>query len=148
MAGLVPRQGPYVPPKPKGGPGPGRTIHNPEPGPTIQKAQPGPGAPTGGTGTDADGGKQRGQFEGDRRNGNAGGKDRPPVYKPQDDGQRGGYVNRTIPVAAHTRTISTKAPIVPAQNPLIDPGKRTQVPGTMMRKPGAYTGGGVPGLVG
>lgn len=55
-------------------------------------------APTpqlGGTGKDADGGKGRTQFEDDRRKGNQGGKDRPPIYKPQDDGQRGGYANRS-----------------------------------------------------
>lgn len=53
----------------------------------------------GGTGPDADKGKQRTEFEDTRRGGNQGGADRPPVYKPQDDGQRGGYVGRSSPVA-------------------------------------------------
>lgn len=61
------------------------------------RKQPGQGAPTGGTGKDADGGKGRTQFEDDRRNGNAGGKDRPEIYKPNDDGNRDGYINRLKP---------------------------------------------------
>jgi hypothetical protein len=44
----------------------------------------------GGTGPDADKGKERTQFENDRRTGNQGGKDRPPVYTPPTD-YRGGY---------------------------------------------------------
>ena len=60
------------------------------------------GAPTGGTGRDQDGGKERGQFEDDRRGRNQGGKDRPPVYVPQDDGERGGYVNRMSPTGKVT----------------------------------------------
>lgn len=77
--------------------------------PRTVKKQPGPGAPTGGTGKDADGGKGRTQFEDDRRNGNAGGKDRPPVYKPPTD-YVGGYQSKKIP------------PIPQKQNPSLGPG--------------------------
>lgn len=59
------------------------------------KSSPGPG-PTGtGGGRDADGGKDRTNFEDERRKTNTGGKDRPAVYKPEDDGQRGGYIGRS-----------------------------------------------------
>ena len=61
----------------------------------ARKAQPGPGAPTGGTGRDTPGaGKERGGFEQDRQKDRGTGKDRPPIYKPDDDGERGGYTNR------------------------------------------------------
>jgi hypothetical protein len=50
----------------------------------------------GGTGKDADQGKERTNFEDERRQGNAGGKDRPPVYKPPTD-YVGGYQSKTIP---------------------------------------------------
>jgi hypothetical protein len=64
-------------------------------------AQPGPGAPTGGTGRDTpQGGKDRGQFEDDRQKDRGTGKDRPPIYKPDDDGERGGYVNRSKTISA------------------------------------------------
>lgn len=53
------------------------------------------GTQFGGTGKDADGGKGRTQFEDTRRGGNSGSPDRPPIYKPVDDGERNGYVNRS-----------------------------------------------------
>ena len=62
-------------------------------------AQPGQGAPTGGAGRDTPGaGKERGQFESDRQKDRGTGKDRPPVYTPPTD-YRGGYTNRSTPVA-------------------------------------------------
>lgn len=61
-----------------------------------KKAQPGPGAPTGGSGRDTpQGGRERGEFEKDRQ-GRGTGKDRPPIYKPDDDGERGGYQDRFL----------------------------------------------------
>lgn len=61
----------------------------------LNKAQPGLGAPTGGTGRDSPGaGKERGGFEQDRQKDRGTGKDRPPIYSPKDDGQRGGYKDR------------------------------------------------------
>lgn len=61
----------------------------------IYKAQPGPGAPTGGTGRDKDGGKERGIFEKERQGRQGTGINRPPIYTPKDDGERGGYVGRS-----------------------------------------------------
>lgn len=61
-------------------------------------SSPGMGAPTGGTGRDQDGGQDRNQFEAERRKRMQGGKDRPPVYTPKDDGERGGYTNRSKPI--------------------------------------------------
>ena len=118
-------KGPYVPPKPKGGPGPGRTIHDPEAGKLVMKSQPGPGAPTGGAGRDTPGaGKERGIFEKERQGRMQGsGGDRPPIYKPKDDGERGGYIGR-----------SSKAPVIPAGKPI------------PKKKPGINTGGPVAGL--
>jgi hypothetical protein len=60
------------------------------------KAQPGQGAPTGGAGRDTpEAGQERSQFEKDRQGRMQGsGGDRPPVYVPKDDGERGGYKNR------------------------------------------------------
>ena len=48
------------------------------------------GTQLGGTGKDADKGKERTQFEKDRQKERGTGKGLPPIYKPQDDGQRGG----------------------------------------------------------
>lgn len=105
VPGMIPGSGvkkkkPYVAPAPKGGKPDGRMGgYDPEIGKSA-KSSPGPG-PTGtGGGRDADGGKDRTQFEDDRRKDNEGGKDRPPIYKPQDDGERNGYTNRSRTVGA------------------------------------------------
>jgi len=63
----------------------------------------------GGTGKDADKGKQRTEFESQRRGGNAGGKDRPPIYKPNDDGERGGYTGRAKPSLIPGRGVGMKS---------------------------------------
>ncbi len=64
--------------------------------PGLMKASPGPAPQGTGGGRDTPGaGKQRGQFEKDRQGRMQGsGGQRPPIYTPQDDGQRGGYVGR------------------------------------------------------
>jgi hypothetical protein len=89
------------------------------------------GAPTGGTGKDADGGTERDHFEAERRKRMQGGKDRPPVYKPQDDGQRGGYTNRSKPIPPRPEgrqapresgTLRTDA------KPIISPEKKRKIP--------------------
>lgn len=114
VPGLMPgsgrkKKGAYVPPAPKGGKPDGQFgPKNPEPGPDAgkkgndsRKAQPGPGAPTGGGGRDTPGaGKDRGGFEKDRQKDRGTGKDRPPIYTPDDDGERGGYVGRSRTVGA------------------------------------------------
>lgn len=72
----------------------------------IMRAQPGPGAPTGGTGRDTPGaGKERGGFEKDRQKDRGTGKDRPPIYTPKDDGERGGYTNRISNAGRLARTM-------------------------------------------
>ncbi len=81
-------------------------------------AAPAPG--TGGTGKDADGGKERAQFEGDRRDANSNSPDRPPVYKPVDDGVRnyhntpGGFVTPGANTPAH---VTIKMPMKGVKNP-------------------------------
>lgn len=65
----------------------------------------------GGTGKDADKGKERTQFERDRAKSNQG-KNRPPIYKPQDDGQRGGYVGRSRIKAKSSDSNARKLAIV------------------------------------
>lgn len=68
----------------------------------VLKSQPGQGANTGGTGRDADGGKGRTSFEDGRREGMAGqAKDRPPVYKPEDDGKRNYNASKASPKELH-----------------------------------------------
>lgn len=82
---------PMIQKLPKGGAGPAKG----------KAAQPGPGAPTGGTGRDTpQAGKERGQFEQDRQRERGTGNDRPPVYTPKDDGERGGYINRSTPTGS------------------------------------------------
>lgn len=66
----------------------------------------------GGTGKDKDGGKERTRFENERRKGNQGGKGRPPIYKPDDDGERGGYVGRSRIKAKPTDSNARKFAIV------------------------------------
>lgn len=77
------------------------------PGMILRKGSPGPGATGTGGGRDTPGaGKERGGFEKDRQKDRGTGKDRPPIYTPKDDGERGGYVGRSIP--------SPKTPLSPA----------------------------------
>lgn len=113
------RKGPYVPPKPKGGPPDGNFgPKDPEPGPSAGKrtnAQPGPGPAGTGGGRDTPGaGKDRGQFEQDRAKDRGTGKDRPPIYTPKDDGERGGYINRATPTGAVTvgKKASMSLPVI------------------------------------
>ena len=66
---------------------------------TRNTEQPGPGPAGTGAGRDTPGaGNERGQFESDRQRERGTGKDRPPVYTPPTD-YRGGYSDRSIPVA-------------------------------------------------
>lgn len=112
------RKGPYVPPKPKGGPPDGNFgPKDPEVGKLTGKrdAQPGPGAQGTGGGRDTPGaGKDRGQFEQDRAKDRGTGKDRPPIYTPKDDGERGGYVNRATPTGSLTvgKKASMSLPVI------------------------------------
>lgn len=83
--------------------------------PLIAKSSPGIGAAGSGGGRDTPGaGKQRGQFEKDRQGRMQGsGGPRPPIYSPQDDGQRGGYVNRLSPAGRSLKGTSAVHGMLP-----------------------------------
>lgn len=96
VGGLVVPRGPFKAPDPVG--------------PANKKdSSPGPGAPTGGAGRDTpQAGRDRGVFEKERQRERGTGKDRPPIYTPKDDGERGGYINRST--KGKSRTIYTGGP--------------------------------------
>lgn len=77
---------------------------------------PSPGAGGSGAGKDSPGAaKDRAEFERQRRERMRGGKDRPPSYKPKDDGNRDGYKNRTIPAQPRVKA-ELVAKMVAARN--------------------------------
>jgi hypothetical protein len=87
------------------------------PGMVPRKNSPGPGATGTGGGRDTPGaGKDRSEFEKDRQ-GRGTGKDRPPAYTPNDDGERGGYTNRSKPISP------IPAPKIPSRTPLGPAGR-------------------------
>jgi hypothetical protein len=102
----------------------------------AKQSQPGPGAPTGGAGKDTPGaGKDRTDFEKNRqgwargKGRGQGGNPRPPAYTPQDDGQRGGYVNRSKPIPP----VPGKIPPIPKKKPGISTGGSSVVKGMSIR---------------
>ena len=87
------------------------------------------GTQLGGTGKDADKGKERTQFEKDRQGRMQGsGGDRPPVYKPKDDGERGGYKNRITRKVPAPRASNANKLAVNKMNSMIDNGHHQYTP--------------------